>query len=150
MTSSPSQFPRRSIRPYIFIGVAFILGVVIMAGIAALLVNIESRKMEAAISPAQIAAIPEDTIDPAVWGRNFPRQYDAFMKTKDDTISTLYGGSVPYSKLERYPTVHRFFHTHLVRQTQHYPRHAPLGRHVGEQRYVWQSVEGHILRAQPC
>lgn len=103
MTSSPSQSPRRSIRPYIFIGVAFILGAVIMAGIAALLVNIENRKMEAALSPAQIAPIPEDTIDPAVWGRNFPRQYDAFMKTKDDTISTPYGGSVPYSKLERHP-----------------------------------------------
>jgi nitrite reductase (cytochrome c-552) len=54
--------------------------------------------------------VPEpDELDPAVWGQNFPRQYDAFMRTQDDTISTPYGGSVPYSKLERYPAMVRIW-----------------------------------------
>ena len=43
-----------------------------MAAIAALLVNIESRKMEASASPAQIVPIAEDEIDPAVWGQTSP------------------------------------------------------------------------------
>ncbi|MCS7061031.1 MAG: ammonia-forming cytochrome c nitrite reductase subunit c552 [Anaerolineae bacterium] len=109
MASTQPPSSKRSIRSYALVGVAFILGAVVMAGIGALLVNIEKRKMEAALSPAQIAPIPEDTIDPAVWGRNFPRQYDAFMKTKDDTLSTPYGGSVPYSKLERNPEKKRIW-----------------------------------------
>jgi nitrite reductase (cytochrome c-552) len=31
------------------------------------------------------------------------------MRTQDDTISTPYGGSVPYSKLERYPAMVRIW-----------------------------------------
>jgi nitrite reductase (cytochrome c-552) len=105
MAQTPSPKPRRSYRTYALVGGAFIVGAVIMAGIAALLLNIEQRKMEAAISPAQIAAIGDDELDPTVWGLNFPREYDSFMKTKDDTVRTAFGGSVPFDKLEQKPAL---------------------------------------------
>jgi nitrite reductase (cytochrome c-552) len=88
---------------------AFVLGVVVMAGLGALLVNIQQRQAEAIEYPLRVVEIPEGEIDPAVWGQNFPRQYDSFMRTEDDTISTPYGGSVPYDKLERYPAMVRLW-----------------------------------------
>lgn len=98
-----------SVRIVVLVGGAFLMGVVVMAGIAMLLVNIQDRKNEAEEFPAKMVPISQDELDPAVWGSNFPRQYDAFLKTKDATISTPYGGSKPYSKLERYPAMVRIW-----------------------------------------
>ena len=95
-------------KPVWWLIAAFIGGMLIMAGLAALLTNIQQRKNEAAEYPA-IIPIAEGEIDPAVWGLNYPRQYDSFMRTQDDTISTPYGGSVPYSKLEKYPAMVRLW-----------------------------------------
>jgi nitrite reductase (cytochrome c-552) len=83
--------------PFIFLAgaiLAFIIGV--------LLVNIRERKDEAESYPLKVVQIAHNELDPYVWGLNFPRQYDSFIKTADDTVSTKYGGSVPYSKLEKY------------------------------------------------
>ena len=88
---------------------AFVGGLVIMGLIAALLVNITTRKAEAEEYPLKVVEIAEGEIDPSEWGKNFPRHYDSFMKTQDSTISTPYGGSVPYSKLERYPAMVRIW-----------------------------------------
>ncbi len=96
--------PRRG---WLWIALAFVLGLVIMAGAAALLTNIQTRKNEQAKAPLMIVPIAANELDPAVWGKNFPREYDSFMKTKDDTIKTPYGGSVPINKLERYPALVR-------------------------------------------
>ncbi len=88
---------------------AFVGGLVIMGLVAALLVNITTRKAEAEEYPLKVVEIAENEIDPEVWGKNFPRHYDSFMKTQDSTISTPYGGSVPYNKLERYPAMVRIW-----------------------------------------
>lgn len=88
---------------------AFILGGVIMVLLAILLLNINERQVEARVSPAQIQEIPEDTIDPAVWGVNFPRQYDSFKKTQLTDIQTAYGGNVFLNKLEAYPVLKRLW-----------------------------------------
>ena len=88
---------------------AFVAGLVIMGLVAALLVNITTRKAEGEQYPLQIVEVGDDELDPSVWGKNFPRHYDSFMKTQDSTISTPYGGSVPYSKLERYPAMVRIW-----------------------------------------
>jgi nitrite reductase (cytochrome c-552) len=98
--------PRRS---WLWITLAFILGLVVMAGIAALLTNIQTRKAEQAEYPLKVVQIGAKELDPAIWGKNFPREYDSFTKTKDDTIKTPYGGSVPYSKLEKYPALKRIW-----------------------------------------
>ena len=62
------------------------------AGSAALLVNILERKQEARNPFYRVSDLTEDTVDPAVWGRNFPQQYDDYRKTVDQ-VRTRYGGS---------------------------------------------------------
>jgi nitrite reductase (cytochrome c-552) len=90
-----------SVRNKILVIVAFILGAVIMAGVGYLLTNIQGRKIEATQYPLKVVEISDTELDPAVWGKNFPREYASFMKTKDDTISTPFGGSVPLDKLAK-------------------------------------------------
>ena len=46
--------------------------------------NIAKRKMEAESSVFKIAKITETTVDPAEWGKNYPRQYDGYMRTTDN------------------------------------------------------------------
>ncbi len=89
--------------------VVFLAGAAIMAAIGLLLTNIVGRKSEEREYPLKIVEISDNELDPAVWGRNFPRQYATFRKTEDSTISTPYGGSVVYSKLERYPAMVRLW-----------------------------------------
>ncbi|MEK7282015.1 MAG: ammonia-forming cytochrome c nitrite reductase subunit c552 [Chloroflexota bacterium] len=88
---------------------AFIVGIGIMAALGTLLVTIQNHKSESAQYPLKAVDIPSDELDPAVWGRNFPRQYDSFLKTANDTIDTPYGGSIAYSKLERHPAMVRLW-----------------------------------------
>ena len=64
------------------------------AGIAvtALLVNIFERKQEARNPFYRVVELDDDTDDPAVWGKNFPMQYDGYRRTVDQ-VRTRYGGS---------------------------------------------------------
>jgi nitrite reductase (cytochrome c-552) len=87
----------------------FIVAAAIAAVVAGLLVNISNRKMEAREFPLRVVQIEEGEIDPAVWGRNFPHEYDTFDRTREDYGKTKYGGSTPYSKLEAYPAMVRLW-----------------------------------------
>jgi nitrite reductase (cytochrome c-552) len=90
--------------------VAFFAGMLALTiGVAALLLNISERQQEARQYPLQVVEIAEDEIDPAVWGRNFPFHYDRFMMTQTNYGETPYGGSNPYSKLERHPAMIRLW-----------------------------------------
>jgi len=86
----------------------YILAMLIAAGgtviVLALLMNIFTRKQEAAAPHQRIVEVTEDTIDPAVWGINWPRQYDSYMRTVDYE-RTRYGGSdvIPQQKLDKDP-----------------------------------------------
>ncbi len=62
------------------------------AGVMLLRENIAQRKAEARQSVFRIVEIDEMTTDPAVWGKNFPRQYDSYKRTVD-MERTRYGGS---------------------------------------------------------
>ena len=53
------------------------------AGVAALLVNIFERKQEARNPFYRVVELTDDTDDPAVWGKNFPLQYDGYRRTVD-------------------------------------------------------------------
>lgn len=87
----------------------FIGAVILTIGVTALLLNINNRQQEARTYPLQVVAIADDELDPAVWGQNFPFHYDRFMMTQTDYGETPYGGSVNYSKLERYPAMVRLW-----------------------------------------
>src|SRR5262245_61035333 len=60
--------------------------------VAALLVNIMERKQEAKNPFFRVVELTDETEDPAVWGENFPLQYDAYLRTVDQQ-RTRYGGS---------------------------------------------------------
>jgi nitrite reductase (cytochrome c-552) len=62
------------------------------AGVTALLVNIFERKQEARNVFFRVVELDDNTEDPAIWGKNFPLQYDAYRRTVDQ-VRTRYGGS---------------------------------------------------------
>lgn len=74
-----------------------------------LLMDIKQKKQEALQYPLKVVEIDDEEIDPAVWGKNFPLEYDTFLKTELDYGVTPYGGSSPYSKLERYPAMKKIW-----------------------------------------
>jgi nitrite reductase (cytochrome c-552) len=80
------------------------LAVLASVAIAALLVSIFEHKQEAKSTFSQVVELNDTIDDPAVWGRNFPLQYDRYKKTTD-MERTLYGGSegVPHSPTEADP-----------------------------------------------
>jgi len=86
--SSPSGQARRG--GYL-VGIA-VVAALIVAGLAAFLVNINERKQEARNPVVRVVEITDETVDPAVWGKNFPVEYDLYRKTVDQ-VRTKYGGS---------------------------------------------------------
>lgn len=72
---------------FIMLGTAFITVFVI-----GLLINIFQRKIEARQTFFQVVELNDETTDPAIWGKNFPLQYESYLKTTDMT-HTKYGGS---------------------------------------------------------
>ncbi|MGH9791829.1 MAG: ammonia-forming cytochrome c nitrite reductase subunit c552 [Candidatus Acidiferrales bacterium] len=57
-----------------------------------LLINIYERKQEGRDPFYRVVELTDDTEDPAIWGRNFPLQYDSYQRTVDQ-VRTRYGGS---------------------------------------------------------
>lgn len=83
------------------------------AGVFLLMSNIAERKVEARHRYVRVAEVDEDTTDPAVWGRNWPRQYDSYKRTAL-TTRTRFGGhggseAMPAEKIERDPWLKRMF-----------------------------------------
>ena len=79
--------------------IALIAVVAAFAGFA-LLVNIFERKQEARNPFFRVVELTDTTEDPAIWGKNFPLQYDGYKRTSDQ-VRTRYGGS---EALPRTPT----------------------------------------------
>src|SRR5678815_5059749 len=73
-----------------------------------LLQNINQRKVEARETVFRLTNITEETVDPVEWGKNFPRQYDGYIRTVD-TERTRYGGSENFSHLEENPRLKTIF-----------------------------------------
>jgi nitrite reductase (cytochrome c-552) len=81
--------------------------------VVALLTNIFERKAEAQNPYVRVVEVMEDTTDPAIWGKNWPRQYDSYKRTALPTKTTFggHGGSeaLPEEKIERDPWLKRMF-----------------------------------------
>ncbi len=76
--------------------------------VTALLTNIQERKLEGQFRQIKLVELTEETIDPAEWGKNFPREYDGYKQTVK-TARTRYGGSESISKLDERPVWRRIF-----------------------------------------
>ena len=98
----------KSKRLWLYIGL-FALAAVLTIVVVGLLANIQGKKDEANQYPLKVVEMDEDELDPAVWGLNFPVQYDSFKQTETNYGRTAYGGSEPYSKLEAYPAMTRLW-----------------------------------------
>jgi nitrite reductase (cytochrome c-552) len=96
------------------LGFAGVAGLTIL--VLALLTNIFERKQEARQPFVRVAEVTEATMDPKVWGQNWPSQYDSYLKTAQAT-TTKYGGrglgasdgGPAEQKLDKEPWLRRIF-----------------------------------------
>ena len=95
-------------RPWKVYLLTVVLMGVITALVLALILNIFERKREAKESFVKLVEMDEDTIDPEVWRQNFPREYDGYIRTAENT-SRRHGGSEAVSRLEEDPRLRRIF-----------------------------------------
>lgn len=82
--------------------------IVLTGSVMALLFNVRDRKSEEKVQHVDVVHLTEADVDPAIWGRNYPREYDGYKKTSD-VERTHYGGSEAFSKLDQDPLWRRFF-----------------------------------------
>jgi nitrite reductase (cytochrome c-552) len=83
---------------------AILVAAMATIAVSALLITIAERRWEARFPFVRVVDVDEQTIDPAVWGANWPHQYDTYRRTVDYE-RTRYGGSdaVPRQKLDADP-----------------------------------------------
>jgi nitrite reductase (cytochrome c-552) len=83
---------------------------VVSALVTGLLVNIFERKQEAKNPYLRIVDVTEDTTDPAVWGSNWPRQFDGYKETVQASRTNFGGGDAhPAQKADAEPWLTRMF-----------------------------------------
>ena len=68
------------------------VSMLVSAGVAMLLVNIVERKQEGRNPFYRVVDLDDTISDPAIWGKNFPMQYDGYLRTVEQT-RTRFGGS---------------------------------------------------------
>lgn len=92
---SPAEtpVPKKRRRTVGLVIAAIALTAVVTAGITALLANIIERQEEAGDSFAKVVDLDDTIADPAVWGQNFPAQYESYLRTSEMT-ATVHAGSV--------------------------------------------------------
>jgi nitrite reductase (cytochrome c-552) len=102
-----STFRRLLSSPWFYV-VTIVVVAAATIGVMILGRNIVERRAEGERAVFAIEELSEETVDPAVWGRNFPRQYDSYLRTTD-TVQTKYGGSEAFSRLEADPRLLELF-----------------------------------------
>ncbi len=91
MSSTPndSDGPRKRNRFYLVL--LTVTALAVLAAVA-LLINIFERKQEAKSLFYRVVDLNDEVEDPQIWGKNFPLQYDGYLRTVDQS-RTRYGGS---------------------------------------------------------
>lgn len=84
--------PKRKNRRLAIIIAAIAITAVVTAGITALLANVIQRMGEARSPYTKVVELDESVVDPAVWGQNFPLQYESYLRTSQ-MGPTVHGGS---------------------------------------------------------
>jgi nitrite reductase (cytochrome c-552) len=97
-------------RPWLKVAAVGAICAVVAAGLTGLLTSIFAHKQEAKNPYVRLVDVTEATTDPAPWGMNWSRQYDAYKQTAE-VSRTRFGGSeaLPEEKIERDPWLKRMF-----------------------------------------
>ena len=96
MTDTPE--PPKPFRRRVYFGVA--AGAALLTVLVLILWrNIVERQEEGKQHVFKVVELTEDSVDPALWGRNYPRQYESYRRTVD-IQRTRHGGSEAFNKLE--------------------------------------------------
>ena len=77
-------------------------------GVLLLYQNIVTRKAEATQHVFRVVETDDSVVDPTIWGKNYPRQYDSYRRTVD-TVRTRHGGSDGFQRLDEFPALRRIF-----------------------------------------
>lgn len=103
----PAPTPRAGVMAY---SLVILITAAATYGITALLMNVMQRKEEGKQHVFKVVELTEDSVDPAEWGKNYPRQYGSYLLTADND-RTQYGNSeaFPESKLKEDPRLERIF-----------------------------------------
>ena len=92
--SGPSM--RRRLRPvtgFLTVFVLLLVGTALATFLVLMLYqNIVARQAEATKDVFRVVEVDDRTVDPAIWGKNYPRQYDSYRRTVD-MERTKFGGS---------------------------------------------------------
>lgn len=84
----------------------YVLAMVLVAAatvaVMLLLGNIRQRQDEAREDAFRVVELDETTVDPEIWGKNYPMQYDGYLRTVD-TQRTKHGGSEAFQRLDEDP-----------------------------------------------
>ncbi|CEN44605.1 Cytochrome c-552 [Capnocytophaga canis] len=85
--------------------VFFIVTIIVVFGLGWLISNITDRKAEAKFAYKPKVEIRTDKIEPrdSIWGLNYPRQYQSYMKTADTTYRSPFRSSGHLDALEHEP-----------------------------------------------
>ncbi len=93
----------------ILYGAAFLGAAAVIVAVLALLFNVRARREEAYRYPLKVVELAAGEIDPELWGRNFPLEYDTFARTRENYGRTFYGGSEPFSRIDEVPAAKRLW-----------------------------------------
>jgi nitrite reductase (cytochrome c-552) len=94
----------------VILGVVFAAVALVTLAVTFTLVTMFEHKQESRRPFVRVVDVNEVSTDPTPWGANWPRQFDTYRRTVDDS-ETQYGGSegMPLSKLESHPWLKRLY-----------------------------------------
>ncbi|MFZ1615023.1 MAG: ammonia-forming cytochrome c nitrite reductase subunit c552 [Holophaga sp.] len=99
-------------RPLVRMGLIAVAAAIATIVVMALYTSVSSRKAEARQTSLKLVDLDEKTVDPAQWGKNFPRQFDSYLRTAEK-YSTKYGGAgsegLPKSRIQEDPRLVSIF-----------------------------------------
>ena len=90
-SAAENKGPGRS-KSLVFLGGIVALAAVVTFGLVGLLVSIFEHKQDAKNPFFRVVELTDETEDPSLWGKNFPLQYDGYLRTVD-MQRTRFGGS---------------------------------------------------------
>jgi nitrite reductase (cytochrome c-552) len=97
-----SRFSFLRSRSALVYGITMAVVAAITIAVMLLLGNIQQRQQEGQQHAFRVVEVNEDTVDPAIWGQNYPIQYDGYQRTVD-IQQTKHGGSEAFQKLDEDP-----------------------------------------------